>query len=139
MSVIFIPTDFQVEFLKIIPALTKAINCTYTDIILGHLFKAKDYEQLYWKKKINFKKLDPHFINECKSGFSLKNDLIVRNFAGSSLAGLKLFLEVNRIDLVLNPVNYPFKKISKYSIDDPSKVIKRSGFPVYDVCTILHS
>ena len=137
MSVIFIPTDFQVRFLQLIPSLSRAIDNVYADIILGHLFKAKDYEQLYWKKNIEFKKIDPHFIKECESGFLLKNCLSVRNFAGSSIAGLKLFFEMNHVDLILNPVDYTFKKISKYSIGNPGKIIKRSGYPVHDVHTVF--
>ena len=137
MSVIFIPTDFQVGFLQLIPSLSRAIDNVYADIILGHLFKAKDYEQLYWKKNIEFKKIDPHFIKECESSFLLKNCLSVRNFAGSSIAGLKLFFEMNHVDLILNPVDYTFKKISKYSIGNPGKIIKRSGYPVHDAHTVF--
>lgn len=137
MSVIFIPTDFQVGFLQLIPALSRAIDNAYADIILGHLFKAKDYEQLYWKKNIEFKKIDPQFIKECENSFLLKNCLSVRNFAGSSIAGLKLFFEMNHVDLILNPVDYSFKKISKYSIGNPGKIIKRSGYPVQDVHSVL--
>lgn len=137
MSVIFIPTDFQVGFLQLIPALSRAIDNVYADIILGHLFKAKDYEQLHWKKNIEIKKIDHYFIQECESSFLLKNCLYVRNFAGSSIAGLKLFFEMNHVDLILNPVDYPFKKISKYSIGNPSKIIKRSGYPVHDVHTVF--
>lgn len=56
MSVIFIPTDFQVGFLQLIPSLSRAIDNVYADIILGHLFKAKDYEQLYWKKILSLRR-----------------------------------------------------------------------------------
>lgn len=136
MSVIFIPTDFQVGFLQIIPALSKAIDSVYTNIIIGHLFKAKDYEQLYWKKSIDFKKIDPFFIRECENSFSIKNCLSIRNFAGSSISGLKIFLEINHVDIILNPVDYSFKKISKYSIGNPGKIIRRCGYPVYDIHTI---
>ena len=136
MSVIFIPTDFQVGFLHLIPALSKAIDNAYADIILGHLFKVKDYEQLYWKKNIEFKKIDPHFINECESSFSVKNCLFVRHFAGSSIASLKFFFRINHVDLILNPVDYSFRKISKYSIGNPGRIIKRSGYPVHDIHTV---
>ena len=61
----------------------------------------------------------------------------MRNFAGSSIAGLKLFFEMNHVDLILNPVDYTFKKISKYSIGNPGKIIKRSGYPVHDVHTVF--
>jgi hypothetical protein len=136
MSVIFIPTDFQIKFLELLPTLSKAIDNMYTDIILGHLFKAKDYEQLYWKKNIEFKKIDPQFIEACERVFLKKNCISVKNFAGSSISGLKLFFEMNHVDLIINPVDYHFKKISKYSIGNPGKIIKRSGYPVHDVHTI---
>ncbi|TXI91387.1 MAG: hypothetical protein E6Q33_10425 [Neisseriales bacterium] len=136
MSVIFIPTDFQVGFLQMLPALSKALDNVYTDVIMGHLFKAKDYEQLYWKKNIEFKKIDPRFIEACESVFSGKNGFSVRNFAGSSISGLKLFFEMNHVDLILNPADYHFKKISKYSIGNPGRIIKRSGYPVHDVHVI---
>ena len=139
MNVIFIPTDFQISFLKLIPALSSAISNPHTDIIIGHLFKAKDYEQFYWKKNIEFKKIDPLFLKECESSFSTKSCVSIRNFAGSSIAGLKLFFEINHVDLILNPVDYSFKKISKYSISNPGKVIKRSGYPVHDVYSMLQA
>jgi len=136
MSTIFIPTDFQKDFLELIPVLTNALDDTHSDIILGHLFKVKGYEQLYWKKNIEFKNIDLDFIIECESRFLLKKSLSVRNFVGSSVAGLKLFFEINHIDLILNPVDYSFKKISKYSIQNPCTIIKRSGFPVSEVHSI---
>ncbi len=137
MSVIFIPTDFQPGFLQLLPSLSKAIDTPYVDIVIGHLFKAKDYESLYWKKNIEFKRIDPDFIAICENGFSVKNSLSVRNFAGSSISGLKLFFEVNHIDLILNPADYHFKKISKHSIGNPGKIIKRTGYPVYDVYSVF--
>lgn len=133
MSVIFIPTDFQTEFIQLIKTLSKAIDKEQDEIILGHLFKVKDYEQLYWKKNIEFKKIDPSFLEACESSFGLKKNLYIRNFAGASIAGLKLFFEINHVDFVINPIDYAYKRISKYSIGNPGKIIKRSGYPVNDI------
>lgn len=138
MSTIFIPTDFRAEFLQIIPSISKAIDSLNCDIILGHLFKVKDYEKLYWKKNIEFKNIDPAFVEECEKGFLLQNSLSIKNFIGSSVFGLKVFFEVNRVDIIINPVDYAFKKISKHSIDNPGKIIKRSGYPTSDVHTLCN-
>jgi len=136
MNTIFIPTDFQPEFIQLIPTLSKALEGVHADIILGHLFKVKDYEQLYWKKNIEVKNIDPQFVRECKSNLLSIGNLLVKNFAGSSISGLKLFFEINHVSLIINPIDYTFKKISKYTIENPGRIIKRSGYPVNDVHTL---
>ena len=139
MKTVLVPTDFNVESLKIIDSLVVTNKPQDIGIIFMHAFKlsdsitdmlmlsrrSKDYENIsdeFYAQAEAYKKKYPNHIKF----------IGVEYFYGSTVAAFKNFIDGCNATCIAYPKEYNFKAINKYSIN-PNTLTKRCGCEVFEV------
>ena len=137
MKTIVVPTDFNIENLKIIDSLASTANSGSLRIIFLHAFKISDSISdmlMLNRRSRDYENVSDEFydkLNEYKAKYPQEiSKLEISYFYGSTTAAFKNFLEGFDVDFIAYPKDYTFNALNKFSID-PSYIISRSG------CTII--
>lgn len=137
MKTVLIPTDFNVDSLKIIDALVLTNKPETLGLVFLHAFKlsdsitdmlmlsrrSKDYENVsdeFYQQIEHYKQKYPNDIKY----------IGLEYFYGSTVVAFKNFLDRVQPNFIAYPKDYKFSPINKYSID-PVYLTSRCG------CTIL--
>ena len=139
MKTILVPTDFNVESIKIIDSLVVTNKPEEITIVFIHAFKlsdsitdmlmlsrrSRDYENVsddFYTQLNLYKQKYPNHIKSIGIDY----------FYGSSVAAFKNFIEAKNADLIAYPKDHNFTAINKYSID-PATLTKRCGCDVLEI------
>jgi hypothetical protein len=139
MKNVLVPTDFNVESLKIIDSLVITNKPEDIGIVFMHAFKlsdsitdmlmlsrrSRDYENVsdeFYTQLELYKQKYPNHIKFIDIAY----------FYGSSVAAFKNFIEAKNTTCIAFPKAYSFTPINKYSID-PYSLTKRCGCEVITI------
>jgi hypothetical protein len=133
---ILIPTDFSIESLSLFKKRMQATDTARYTVIFFHCIHRSDsiMELLFYSEsKLVQSLVTKDFMEACtilknKYGSSIISDRIAI-FTGTTQSAFQNFLEGNRVDEILAPKEYAFKKTSKQSFD-PMPFIRNSGFTI---------
>lgn len=143
MKTVLIPTDFNVESIKIIDAFN--LNYKHEDVtfIFLHAFKLSDSITdllMLSRRSRDYENISEEFylsLEAAKQKYpKLIKNLGIEYFYGSTVAAFKNLLETLSVDTILFPKNYAFQQINKYSID-PTILTTRCDYPVIDLDTSI--
>jgi hypothetical protein len=136
MKNILIPSDFSIKSLDYINDLLYTYRNEQMNIVLVHVFLMSDSItelMLLSRRRKEYDFISPEFWNRCKQleyeHWPQINSIRVECFYGSTVAVFKNFLEGQKIDEIVYPQHYQFRKLSKMSLD-PARLIARSGLEV---------
>lgn len=136
MKNILIPTDFSVESLSWTKSLLNQFKQERLNIVLIHVFLISDSIldlMLLSRRSKEYEYVSNEFWQACKHVEQRYhpqiNSIQVKCFYGSTVAVFKNYLAANRIDLIVCPDDYRFKKLGKASFD-PYQLIKKCGLEV---------
>lgn len=141
MKTVLIPTDFQLESLKVIDALIMANPGQQFKIVLFHVFKvsdsitdllmlsrrSRDYEQIsddFYFELENYKKRYEGQLTNIEISY----------FYGTTVAAFRNFTDNINLDLIAFSSAYEFQAINKYSLN-PTNLIERAKLVVVDLNT----
>lgn len=139
MKTVLVPTDFNVESLKIIDSLVLTNKPEKVGIIFMHAFKlsdsitemlmlsrrSRDYEMVndeFYAKMDAYKQKYP---NDIKF-------IGIEYFYGGTVAAFRNFIEGVNADFIAYPKDYNFNAIHKFSIN-PASLTKRCGCEVIEL------
>jgi hypothetical protein len=133
---ILIPTDFSIESLSLFKKRMQANDTAQYRVIFFHCIHRSDsiMELLFYSEARVIQSLvTKDFTEACtilknKYGSRIVSDRIAI-FTGTTQSAFQNFLEGNRVDEILAPKEYTFKRTSKHSFD-PMPFIRNSGFTV---------
>lgn len=136
MKTVLIPTDFNVESVKIIDAFSLQYKLKEVTFIFLHAFKLSDSITdmlMLSRRSRDYQNISNDFYEELEKAKQKHSSLIkgigIEYFYGSTVVAFKNLLETLAIDTILYAENYSFCAINKYSID-PKTLTSRCGFPV---------
>ena len=139
MKTVLVPTDFNVENLKIIDSLVLTNKPENIRIIFMHAFKLSDSITdmlMLSRRSKEYEYISEEFYSRMdayKQKYS--NDIQsigIEYFYGSTVAAFKNFIEGVDADYIAFPKGYNFRAIHKSSID-PSSLTKRCGRRVVEL------
>ena len=139
MKTVLVPTDFNIESIKIIDSLVVTNKPEEIRIIFIHAFKlsdsitdmlmlsrrSRDYENVsdeFYTQVELYKQKYPNHINFIGIDY----------FYGSSVAAFKNFIEAKDATCIAFPKEYNFTPINKFSID-PATLTRRCGCEVLEL------
>jgi len=132
MKTVLIPTDFNLESLKVIDALVLTNQAETFKIVFIHAFKLSDSITdmlMLSRRSRDYEYISDEFyeqMNVYKEKFADQIHMIgVEYFYGSTAAAFRNFTENLAVDCIAYPVDYNFNPINKYSID-PKNLIERA-------------
>lgn len=133
MKTVLVPTDFNVESLKIIDALVLTSKPEKVGIIFMHAFKLSDSITdllMLSRRSRDYEKVsDEFYVGMDFYKQKYPNDIKfigIEYFYGGTVAAFKNFIEGLNTDFIAYPKDYNFNPIHKASID-PASLIKRCG------------
>jgi len=136
MNTVLIPTDFNVESIKIIDAFSLNHNLEEVTFIFLHAFKLSDSITdmlMLSRRSRDYQNISDEFYAELENIKTKHSKLIkyigIEYFYGSTVVAFKNLLEALAVDAILYPENYEFNAINKYSID-PKVLTSRCGYPI---------
>lgn len=139
MKTVLVPTDFNVESLKIIDSLVLTNKPEKLNIIFMHAFKLSDSitDMLMLSRRSRDYEMVSDEFCEMMNAYRAKypNDIqlmSVEYFYGSTVAAFKNFLEGQEVDGIAYPKGYHFNPVHKSSID-PRLLTKRCGSEVIEL------
>ncbi|RZK42047.1 MAG: hypothetical protein EOO90_09035 [Pedobacter sp.] len=139
MKTVLIPTDFNVETIKIIDAFSLNYKLDGVKFIFLHSFKLSDSITdmlMLSRRSRDYENISDEFYAELEKRKQIHTSLIggiaIEYFYGSTVAAFKNLLEDREVDAILYPKNYSFAPINKYSID-PNLLTSRCGCPVIEL------
>jgi len=139
MKTVLVPTDFNVESLKIIDSLVFTNKPENVGVIFMHAFKLSDSitDMLMLSRRgRDYEKVSDEFYTEMDA-YKQKypNDVKfigIEYFYGSTVAAFKNFIEGVNADCIAYPKDYNFNPIHKFSIN-PASLTKHCGCQVIDL------
>lgn len=139
MKTVLVPTDFNVESLKIIDALVLTNKPENVKIIFMHAFRLSDSITdmlMLSRRSRDYENVSDEFYTEIKA-YKQKypNDIEfigIEYFYGSTVVAFKNFIEGLNADCIAYPKAYNFNAINKFSID-PGSLTKRCGCKVLEL------
>jgi len=139
MKTVLVPTDFNVESLKIIDSLVLTNKPQDVGIIFMHAFKLSDSITdmlMLSRRSRDYENISDEFYTQIelyKQKYPNHIKFIgIEYFYGTSVAAFKNFIEGRNADCIAYPKAYNFTAINKYSID-PITLIKRCGCEVFEL------
>lgn len=139
MKTVLVPTDFNVENLKIIDSLVLTNKPEKVSIIFMHAFKLSDSITdmlMLSRRSRDYEMVSDQFYAEMEA-YKQKypNDILfigIEYFYGGTVAAFKNFIDGVNADFIAYPKNYSFNAIHKSSIN-PASLTKRCGCQVIEV------
>lgn len=139
MKTILVPTDFNVESIKIIDSLVVTNKPEEIAVVFIHAFKLSDSITdmlMLSRRSRDYENVSDEFYTQIelyKQKYPNHIKFIgIDYFYGSSVAAFKNFIEAKEADLIAYPKDHNFTPINKYSID-PSILTKRCGCDVLEI------
>lgn len=139
MKTVLVPTDFNVESLKIIDSLVFTTKPESIGIIFMHAFKLSDSITdmlMLSRRSRDYENVSDEFyarMDAYKLKYPNHLEFIgIEYFYGSSAVAFRNFIEGVNADCIAYPKGYNFNAINKFSID-PSSLTKRCGCEVLEV------
>ena len=139
MKTVLVPTDFNLESLKIIDSLVITNKPEEVGIIFMHAFKLSDSitEMLMLSRRSrDYENVSDEFYTQIelyKQKYPNHIKFIgIEYFYGSSVAAFKNFIEAKDASCIAFPTAYNFTPINKLSID-PITLTKRCGLEVLEL------
>lgn len=139
MKTVLVPTDFNVESLKIIDSLVLTNKPENVGIIFMHAFKLSDSIAdmlMLSRRSRDYEKVSDEFyakMDAYKEKYSNEIKFMgIDYFYGSTVAAFKNFIEGVHADCIAYPKAYHFNPIHKSSID-PRLLTKRCGCEVIEL------
>ncbi|RZK76854.1 MAG: hypothetical protein EOO92_13945 [Pedobacter sp.] len=136
MKTVLVPTDFNVESLKIIDSLVLTNKPENIGIIFMHAFKLSDSMSdmlMLSRRSRDYENVSERFYAQMDAyRKKYPNDIKfigIEYFYGTTVAAFKNFIEGVNADYIAYPKDYNFNAINKLSID-PSYLTKRCGCKV---------
>ena len=136
MKTVLIPTDFNVESIKIIDAFN--LNYKFEDVtfIFLHAFKLSDSITdmlMLSRRSRDYENISEEFylgLETTRQKYpKLIKNIGIEYFYGSTVVSFKNLLERLSIDAIVYPENYQFRSINRYSID-PTILTSKCGYPI---------
>lgn len=139
MKTVLVPTDFNVENLKIIDSLVLTNKPEKVSIIFMHAFKLSDSITdmlMLSRRSRDYEMVSDQFYAEMEA-YKQKylNDILfigIEYFYGGTVAAFKNFIDGVNADFIAYPKDYSFNAIHKSSIN-PASLTKRCGCQVIEV------
>ena len=139
MKTVLVPTDFNVESLKIIDSLVLTNKPENVKIIFMHAFKLSDSITdmlMLSRRSRDYEKVSDEFyikMNAYKQKYPNEIEFMgIDYFYGSTVAAFKNFIEGLNVNCIGYPKAYNFNPIHKSSID-PRLLTKRCGCEVTEL------
>lgn len=139
MKTVLVPTDFNVESLKIIDALVLTNKPENVAIIFMHAFKLSDSMAdmlMLSRRSRDYEKVSDEFylqMNAYREKYPKDIRVMgIEYFYGSTVVAFKNFMEGLNADCIAYPKAYDFNPIHKSSID-PRSLTKRCGCEVIEL------
>ncbi|MGF1924848.1 MAG: hypothetical protein ACQUHE_11775 [Bacteroidia bacterium] len=136
MKTVLIPTDFNVESIKIIDAFNLNYNLEDVTFIFLHAFKLSDSITdmlMLSRRSRDYENISEEFylgMEATKQKYpKLIKNIGIEYFYGSTVVAFKNLLEALSVDAILYPENHSFHAINKFSVD-PKILTSRCGYPV---------
>ncbi|GGI24140.1 hypothetical protein [Pedobacter mendelii] len=133
MKTILIPTDFNLESIKVIDAIVQNQTGEKLNLIFVHAFKLSDSITdmlMLSRRSRDYENVSDEFylkIDEYKNQYHDKIQTIgIEYFYGSTVAAFKNFIEAFDVNAIAYLKDYKFTPINKFSID-PKYLTERSG------------
>ncbi|WP_316821576.1 hypothetical protein [Pedobacter gandavensis] len=139
MKTVLVPTDFNVESLKIIDSLVLTNKPEMLNIIFMHAFKLSDSITdmlMLSRRSRDYEMLSDEFcekMNTYRAKYPKDIQMMrVEYFYGSTVAAFRNFIDGMNADGIAYPKGYDFNPIHKSSID-PRLLTKRCGAEVIEL------
>ena len=136
MKTVLIPTDFNIENIKIIDVFNLRLDLEKVNFIFLHALKVSDSISdllMLSRRSRDYENVSDEFYNELermKEKYPQQvGSISVEYFYGNTVVAFKNLLEDREVDFILCPKNYTYKPINKYSVD-PNILLSRCGYPV---------
>jgi len=136
MKNILIPSDFSVQSLACIKHLPAQFSDDRISILLVHVFLLTDSINdlmLLSRRNKDYDHISPAFRNRCmeleREYRERIHSIRVECFYGCTAAVFRNYLEGHRIDRIVYPQHYQFRKLGKESVD-PARLIANCGWAV---------
>lgn len=141
MKTVLVPTDFQVESLKIIDSLVRTGQPDQLVIVFMHAFKLSDSitDMLMLNRRSrDYNHVSDEFYSQIEIYKKKYPEAIkfigIEYFYGSTVAAFRNFIERINADCIAYAKSADFRAINKFSID-PALLIKRCGCAVLELDT----
>ncbi|HKG06149.1 MAG TPA: hypothetical protein VKB19_06825 [Pedobacter sp.] len=137
MQNILIPTNFSVQSLACVPALCEQHKDSALRLVFIHMFKISDSISdllMLSRRNKEYSYISDDFYAQCETLRQRYGQLIIKIdfFYGSSLVNFRDFLEMNEIDVILDPSSCELGKLNRSSTD-PMLFIGKSRIPFLSV------
>lgn len=139
MKTILVPTDFNVESIKILDSLVLTNKPEEIAVVFMHAFKLSDSITdmlMLSRRSRDYENVSDEFYTQIelyKQKYPNHIKFIgIDYFYGSSVAAFKNFIEAKEADLIAYPKDHNYRPINKYSID-PAILTKRCGCDVLEI------
>lgn len=139
MKTVLVPTDFNLESVKIIDSLVLTNKPEDIGIIFMHAYKLSDSISdllMLARRSRDYQNISAEFYAQLelyKQKYPNHIKFIgIEYFYGNSVAAFKNFIEAKNASCIAFPKEYNFNAINKYSID-PITLTKRCGCEILEV------